>query len=176
MANKDIDIRKISETKQKEEITRPEGVEIPVKIEVGQRPEMPRPAEAPPERAEEGVQAPELPSAPAVTAPVAPAKSPVLEKIEDVLEEDLEDIYFQLPQNKQAEFAKKGEETAIQIKRLLGHVKVRVGKILELIKNWLRFIPGVNKYFLEQEAKIKTDKILKIKEEGGPVSNEQNKI
>jgi len=176
MANKDIDIRKISETKQKEETTRPEGVEIPVKIEVTPKPEMPRPFEVPKERVVEGVPAPELPSAPAITAPVAPAKSPVFEKIEDVLEEDLEEIYFQLPTSKQAEFAKKGEETATQIERLLGHVKVRVGKILELIKNWLRLIPGVNKYFLEQEAKIKTDKILKIKEEGGLVGNEQNKI
>ncbi len=176
MANKDTNIRKISESKQQEELIRPEEVEVPVKIEVGTRPEMPRPAEAPSKKGEEGVQAPELPSAPAVTAPISPAKSPVLEKIEDVLEEDLEDIYFQLPQEKQAEFAQKGEQTANQIEILLGHVKVNFGKILDLIKNWLRFIPGVNKYFLEQEAKIKTDKIIKIKEEGGTIGNEQNKI
>jgi hypothetical protein len=175
MANKDVDIRKIQETKQKE-MSRPEEVEQPVRIEVGPRPEMRRPTEAPKQKVEEGAQAPELPSRPAVTAPVAPAKSPVLEKIEDVLEEDLEDIYFQLPQDKQAEFAQKGEQTANQIETLLGHVKVNFGKILDLIKNWLRLIPGVNKYFLEQEAKIKTDKIIKIKEEGGSIRNEQNKI
>lgn len=175
MANKDANIKKAQEMR-KEEIQRPEGLEIPVRVEVGQKPEIPKPAEEPLEKAEEGAISPELPSAPAVTAPAAPVKSPVLEKIEDVLEEDLEEIYFQLPQSKQAEFAQKGEETAFKIEDLLSHVKVRVSKILELIKNWLKLIPGVNKYFLEQEAKIKTDKILKIKEDRKQSGSEQNKI
>jgi len=30
--------------------------------------------------------------------------------------------------------------------------------------NWLKLIPGVNKFFLEQEAKIKTDEVLKLKQ------------
>jgi len=34
-----------------------------------------------------------------------------------------------------------------------------------LIKKWLLLIPGVNKYFLEQEAKIKADEIVKMKNE-----------
>jgi len=29
--------------------------------------------------------------------------------------------------------------------------------------DWLKILPGVNKFFLEQEAKIKTDKILALK-------------
>lgn len=176
MANKDTNIRRISETKQKSEIIRPEGVEIPVTVEVGPKPEIIKTEEAPKIKVEEGVAAPELRSAPA-PAPVTPAKSPVLEKIEDVLEEDLEDIYFQLPPERQAEFAQKGEETATKIAVLLGQVKFRVSKILDLIKSWLKMIPGVNKYFLEQEAKIKTDKILKIKEESqNPGQQNQNKI
>lgn len=176
MANKDTNIRKISEIQQKNEAIRPEGVEIPVRVEVGPKPEIARPEQAPKVEVKEGVAAPELPTAP-VTAPVAPAKSQVLEKIEDVLEEDLEAIYFQLPPERQAEFAQKGEETATKIEGLLGHVKFKVSKILELIKNWLKLIPGVNKYFLEQEAKIKTDKILKIKEESQNFDQQnQNRI
>jgi hypothetical protein len=35
---------------------------------------------------------------------------------------------------------------------------------LKLIREWLLIIPGVNKYFLEQEAKIKTDKIQQLYE------------
>ena len=35
-------------------------------------------------------------------------------------------------------------------------------KILKLIRSWLKLIPGVNKFFLEQEAKIKTDKIVDL--------------
>jgi len=175
MANKDANIKKMQEMRKDESI-RPEEVEVPVRIEVAPSPEMPRPAEAPKVEAEEGAVAPELPSAPAVPTPITPAKSPVLEEIEDVLEEDLQDIYFQLPPEKQAEFAQKGEETATKIEMLLGYAKIKVNKILELIKNWLKMIPGINKYFLEQEAKIKTDKILKIKEEGDQSGSEQNKI
>ncbi|MBN1325463.1 hypothetical protein JW977_00570 [Candidatus Falkowbacteria bacterium] len=173
MANKDANIKKIQEMK-KEEI-RPEAVEVPVRVEVTPSPEIPKPIEAPVEKAEEGMVAPELPSAPVVTVPAALPKSPVLEEIEDVLEEDLQDIYFQLPPEKQAEFAQRGEETATKIELLLGQVKVKVNKILELIKKWLKLIPGVNKYFLEQEAKIKTDKILRIKEEGEQSDSKQNK-
>ena len=36
-------------------------------------------------------------------------------------------------------------------------------KIIDVIKKWLSIIPGINKFFLEQEAKIKTDKIMELK-------------
>lgn len=177
MANKDADISKIKETSAKEATTKPEKIEVPVKVEIEKIPEIPRPPEVPKEKIEEGVKRVEIPIAPAPAVPAAPVKSPVLEKIEDVLEEDLQDIYFQMPSEKQAEFAKKGEETALKIEVLLRQVKVKVNKILQLIIKWLKLIPGINRYFLEQEAKIKTDKILKIKEESEGVSREtQNKI
>ena len=41
--------------------------------------------------------------------------------------------------------------------------KVKVKEIVKLIIEWLKIIPGASRYFLEQEAKIKTDKILKLK-------------
>jgi hypothetical protein len=89
-------------------------------------------------------------------------KSQTLKEIENILEEDLEEIYFGLPQNKKVEFKQKGEETASKIEVILFQVKIRVSQILNLIKEWLKLIPGVNKFFLEQEAKIKTDKILQL--------------
>ncbi|MFH1142503.1 MAG: hypothetical protein V1695_02210, partial [Candidatus Uhrbacteria bacterium] len=78
---------------------------------------------------------------------------------------DLEDLYFQLPPNKQKEFKIKGEETAGLIKQMLYSTKVKGRKIVGWIKDWLKMIPGVNKFFLEQEAKIKTDQILLLAEE-----------
>lgn len=65
--------------------------------------------------------------------------------------------------NKREEFRVKGEETTKKINELLGQTKIKVKKIINLIKAWLKIIPGVNKFFLEQETKLKTDKILKIK-------------
>ena len=56
----------------------------------------------------------------------------------------------------------KGEETANEISAMIRNFKVKVGKVLKLIRDWLHTIPGVNRFFLEQEAKIKTDNILEM--------------
>lgn len=85
-------------------------------------------------------------------------------QIEQVLESGLDDFYLALPPVKQEEFKKAGEETSKKIGELMDQVKVKTKKIVELIKKWLSLLPGVNKFFLEQEAKLKTDKILKLKE------------
>ncbi|MDD5341551.1 MAG: hypothetical protein PHC97_03915 [Patescibacteria group bacterium] len=176
MANKDTDISKKKENPAPETSVKPEAVEVPVRIKIERGAERPVSPEALKEKIEEGEAKPELVVTPPSAAPVAPAKSPVLEKIENVLQEDLNDIYFQLPPDQQAVFAERGEETAAEIESLLGQVKIRVSKILELIKRWLRLIPHVNRYFLEQEAKIKTDKILRINQAKRESGENQNKI
>lgn len=84
-------------------------------------------------------------------------------QIEGILEEDLGDIYFQLNPIDQQRFKIKGEETTRAIFYLLQKPKIKIKKIIDLIKNWLKLIPGINRFFLEQTAKIKTDKILSIK-------------
>ncbi len=84
-------------------------------------------------------------------------------QIEKILQDDLEEVYINLPPDKQKEFKAVGEQTANEINSLLERVKVKVKKIINLIKKWLSIIPGVNKFFLEQEAKIKTDEIMKLK-------------
>ncbi|MDD5032145.1 MAG: hypothetical protein PHR36_03845 [Patescibacteria group bacterium] len=86
-------------------------------------------------------------------------------RIEKIMENGLEDIYLSLPADKQREFKLEGEKTMKEINVLLDKVKVNIGKIANLIKKWLSLIPGVNKFFLEQEAKIKADEIMKLKRE-----------
>lgn len=88
---------------------------------------------------------------------------PLTIKIERVLEEGLEESYQKLSPVAKQEFKIKGEATATAIKELLFSTKVQVKKILNLIIAWLKLLPGVNRFFLEQEAKIKTDKLLAIK-------------
>ncbi|MFA5020570.1 MAG: hypothetical protein WC517_00720 [Patescibacteria group bacterium] len=84
-------------------------------------------------------------------------------QIEKVLEEDLGEIYNNLTPQEQKIFKIKGEETARSIFQLVYHkTKVKVKKIVKLIKNWLKSVPGINKFFLEQEAKIKADKIAAL--------------
>ena len=86
-----------------------------------------------------------------------------LTDIERVLSADLEEMYFEMPPDVQASFKKKGEETARAVHALLQKTRVNVKKIAKLIINWLKLIPGVNKFFLEQESKIKIDEVLKLK-------------
>ncbi|MCF7907001.1 hypothetical protein K9K85_01830 [Patescibacteria group bacterium] len=84
--------------------------------------------------------------------------------IEAVLAEDMEELYKNLPENLRSDFKKKGEKTAQEIKTIITQAKVVVFKIVKLIKDWLLMVPGVNKFFLEQTSKIKTQKILDLSE------------
>lgn len=86
----------------------------------------------------------------------------ILSDVEDILEEDLEELYLKLSPNKQREFKKTGEEVTSKIAQMVQLAHIRVKEILALIRRWLNIIPGVNKFFLEQEAKIKVDKILEL--------------
>lgn len=90
------------------------------------------------------------------------SKSSLHQNIENILEEDLEEIYFEMDPATQDAFKKAGEETTKEIINLIENAKVSFKKVFKLITNWLKIIPGINKFFLEQEGKIKTDKILKI--------------
>lgn len=93
------------------------------------------------------------------SAPLSPVDARIKE-IESVLEEDLGDLYFQLPPQEQQRFKIEGEKTARNINNLLSDLKLKVSRVADLIRGWLQLIPGVNKFFLEQETKIKTDKIV----------------
>ena len=84
-------------------------------------------------------------------------------KIEKLLESDLAEIFLNMSPEKQEEFAVKGEEISRKINKLLEKAKITLKEIISLIKEWLQIIPGVNKYFVEQEAKIKADEIIRLK-------------
>ena len=60
-------------------------------------------------------------------------------------------------------FKAEGEAVAKNIEHLLQETKIKVKKIFKLILSWLKLIPGVNNFFIKQEAKIKTDKLIKLK-------------
>jgi len=83
--------------------------------------------------------------------------------IDNILSEGLNEIFLKMPAADQAAFKKKGEETVTKINFLLNQAKIKISKIVDLIRRWLKLIPGVNKFFLEQEAKIKADKIVRLK-------------
>jgi hypothetical protein len=100
---------------------------------------------------------------PVVAAPVA-QEDPLTQRVESILEEDLTDMYLSLSLKDQRVFKQKGEEILSKICVFLNQTKVNAKKIFQLIREWLKLIPGVNRFFLEQEAKIKTDKILFTKE------------
>lgn len=143
-----------------------------IKPEIAEKrpPKIERVLEKPPieeKKEEEIVEVPKEKAreAPVIAPPAAakPAKSPTLVEIEQVLQENLEPVYSKMTPEIQEKFKIKGEVTASKIEVLIKQVKVNTKKILDLIIKWLKMIPGVNKYFLEQEAKIKIDKILKIK-------------
>ena len=84
-------------------------------------------------------------------------------EVEKVMEEGLKDAFKEMTPIQQQEFKIRGEETALQIRDLLRAAHIQVKKIFRLIASWLKMIPGINRFFLEQEAKIKTDKILALK-------------
>lgn len=99
-----------------------------------------------------------------VIPPRAINKSSALLELEQILSDNLDDLYTSLTPEQKIIFKQKGEETASKIELLMDDVKTNIDKILTLIKEWLlllaKMIPGVNKIFLIKEAKIKTDKIL----------------
>ncbi|MEK7159401.1 MAG: hypothetical protein AAB575_02005 [Patescibacteria group bacterium] len=94
-------------------------------------------------------------------------KSEDLVQIESILSEGLEDLYTELPDKRKEEFKQKGEETARSVEKILMAAKFHAQKVVNLIVSWLKMIPGVNKFFLEQDSKIKTDKLIEYRKEKG---------
>ena len=117
--------------------------------------------EAQPERQPAAVERqPAAAAAPA--APVRPQKDPELMRVERTLEDGLGDIYVAMPKAARQRFKLKGEAVAVTLRTMIASAKISAKKVLALIRDWLKMIPGVNRYFLEQEAKLKTDRILEL--------------
>ncbi len=84
-------------------------------------------------------------------------------EIEKIMSEGLEDEFKQLTPQQQERFKKAGEKTATKIQKLFKKTKFNVHKAYKLLVAWLRKIPHVNKFFLQQEAKIKADALAELK-------------
>ncbi|MEK7648449.1 MAG: hypothetical protein AAB400_00840 [Patescibacteria group bacterium] len=120
----------------------------PPRVEAGEK-ELPQPPLP--------VQMPPPPPMPAV-------KTQLQQDIEDILAEDLKELYMSLSPSERVRFKQEGEKAAARIEVLLKNVKVKISEILHLIRIWLSMLPGMNKFFLEKEVKIKTEQILELKE------------
>lgn len=99
---------------------------------------------------------------PVVTAP--PRKDPVLADVERVLEAGLAETYAGLPPAAKQKFRAKGEIAAGRIRQMLSRGHLKLKDVWKLLRDWLRVIPGVSRFFVEQEAKIKTDRIIRLAE------------
>ncbi|KKQ27446.1 MAG: hypothetical protein US42_C0009G0036 [Candidatus Magasanikbacteria bacterium GW2011_GWC2_37_14] len=98
------------------------------------------------------------------TKQIPQVKDPITIDIEKIMEQELTDAYKELTPAQQQAFKIKGEETAWEIRALLKQTHVQIKKVFRLLLEWLKMLPGINRFFLEQEAKIKTDKIISLKE------------
>ena len=95
-----------------------------------------------------------------VSAPIVSKQLEIEKNIEGILAKGLDNVFLSMDASTQQEFKKKGEKTSQAIVVLLQKTKLKVKKIINLIVSWLKIIPKVNKYYIEQEAKIKTEEIL----------------
>lgn len=95
---------------------------------------------------------------------IKPAKSPTLVAVEKIMEQDLADVYFQMAEKDRKIFQLQGEKTAKKIEYLLSKTKDTTKKVFKLILKWLNLIPGINKFFIRQEAMIKAENIMKLKD------------
>ncbi len=96
------------------------------------------------------------------SAPRATGDVIILAKVEGILAENMDNVFLSLDSSSQVNFKIKGEETAKKIIILLSQAKVKIKDIINLIINWLKVIPRINRYYLEQEAKLKADAIWRL--------------
>jgi hypothetical protein len=118
---------------------------------------------------EEVIVTPPVATTPVASAPAAVVAPPVkkdeaLLEVEKILEDGLGDFVTALPEAPKARFLMLGREVAAKIAQMVRGYKVKVRDVVQLIREWLLVIPGVNAFFLEQEAKIKTDRILQFEQ------------
>jgi hypothetical protein len=104
-----------------------------------------------------------VPPANTQIVPPPATKSQLRREVEGIMEDGLGPIYQAMTPEKQVEFKLAGEVAAGKLAILLRQTKIKISQIFKVIFNWLKVIPGANKFFLEQEAKIKSDRLLFLK-------------
>lgn len=147
---------------------------LPVERPASERPERgaeTAPVRAPEQGAELGVrehvtiqvpvQVPVAPSTPTYTA------TPLHREIEKVLEEDMVPLFLELNADQRKQFRAGGTIAANKIEVLLRSTGDVLREVLRAIREWLSLLPGVSRFFIEREAKIKAEKILFLRQRGG---------
>jgi len=89
-----------------------------------------------------------------------PIVDPRVKEIENILADGLGDYYTKLNPADQQKFKQFGEEAAKEVDTLLQKAVVKIVEVIGVIKKWLSSVPGLNKFFIEQSAKIKADKVM----------------
>ena len=87
-------------------------------------------------------------------------KSETRKQVEIILQNDLKDIFQLMNDSEKEAFKQEGIKVSTKIEEMIETLKIKARVVLNLVKNWLSMIPSVNKYFLEQESKLKTDEIM----------------
>jgi hypothetical protein len=148
-----------STPEQRQQIEKPEQMK-----EIHERPESQ--AEHLKEIRQETMEQPSgAPASAAVQQLPISAEEQRLQEIESVLSDGLQDIYKTLPPVEKQRFKIEGEKAAKEVAGLLSQVKVKVQQIISVIRRWLLVMPGVNKFFIEQEAKIKAERLLLLRDQ-----------
>jgi len=111
----------------------------------------------------EGIAQAPVSGQPGSIGQIKPVKTEMRKDVERILSEDISELYAQMTDEQKKKFREEGEEVSSKVEKILEGVKVKAREILVLIRNWLGKIPGINRFFLIQAAKIKTDKILALK-------------
>lgn len=130
---------------------------VPAKLEQSGEVEIPKPET-------QEIEAAPVP-APAVSQPTVgttSSKDETTKNVESVLEEGLGETYKALPPEVQKKFRDEGEKVTTEISGMIKSAKIKARKVLDLIRAWLKIIPHINRHFLDQEAKIKTDRIMHL--------------
>lgn len=117
-------------------------------------------AESVPAKATRAVERPRQ----GVVKTVAAQKDPVVIEVERILEEGIGSFYSSLSGEAKSSFRTRGEEVSREIAQMVSSLHIKMKQVISLIRSWLKTIPGVNVFFLEQEIKIKADKILELAE------------
>jgi len=133
------------------------------------------------EKVDEFLEEPEAPAAAPAVEGEKPAEAPaveapkdeLLEAVEKILEKEL-GVYDQhfVPEVK-ARFEDKGKEVARELTAKIRKNSAKPRFIHHAIRKWLLTVPRVNKQFVEQTAKIKTDQLLQLAKDQ---REKQNKI
>lgn len=89
-------------------------------------------------------------------------KTPARKAIEEVLAEDLGDVFRSMPPNEQVAFRAEGVRAASTIEMLITSFTAKAKQLLGIVRTWLGMIPNVNTFFLEQESKLKTDELIRL--------------